>query len=73
MNKKWEYYSCDEKIVEEIEQKFKVSKLLATILVNRGMVEDEKIRKFLEPTREDFYDPFLMPDMEKAVDRILLR
>ncbi len=71
MNKRWEYYSCDEKIVEEIEQKFKVSKLLATILVNRGMVEDEKIRKFLEPTREDFYDPFLMPDMEIAVKRIV--
>ncbi len=71
MNKKWEYYSCDEKIVEEIEQKFKVSKLLATILVNRGMVEEEKIRKFLEPTRDDFYDPFLMPDMEIAVNRIM--
>ncbi len=71
MNKKWEYYSCDEKLVEQIEEKFKVSKLLATILVNRGMVEEEKIRKFLEPTRDDFYDPFLMPDMEIAVNRIM--
>ena len=71
MNKRWEYYSCDEKLVEQIEEKFKVSKLLATILVNRGMVEEEKIRKFLEPTRDDFYDPFLMPDMEIAVNRIM--
>ncbi len=71
MNKKWEYYSCDEKMVEQIEQKFKVSKLLATILVNRGITEEEKIRKFLEPTREDFYNPFLMPDMEIAVNRII--
>lgn len=71
MNKKWEYYSCDEKLVEQIEEKFKVSKLLATILVNRGIVEEEKIRKFLEPTRDDFYDPFLMPDMEIAVNRML--
>ena len=28
------------------------------------------IRKFLNPTRNDFYDPFLLPDMEKAIDRI---
>ena len=30
-----------------------------------------KIRIFIEPTRNDFYDPFLLPDMEKAVRRII--
>lgn len=71
MNKKWEYYNSDEKIVEELQEKFNISKLLATILANRGIIEDEKVRKFLEPTREDFYDPFLMPDMEIAINRII--
>lgn len=71
MNKKWEYYNNDEKIVEELQEKFNISKLLATILANRGIIEDEKVRKFLEPTREDFYDPFLMPDMEIAINRII--
>ncbi|MCI9286421.1 MAG: single-stranded-DNA-specific exonuclease RecJ [Clostridia bacterium] len=71
MNKKWEYYNSDEKIVEELQEKFNISKLLATILANRGIIEDEKVRKFLEPTREDFYDPFLMPDMEVAINRII--
>ncbi|MBO5479050.1 MAG: hypothetical protein J6A04_05060 [Clostridia bacterium] len=71
MNKKWEYYSSDEKLVEEIEKKFHISKLLATILVNRGIVEEDRIRKFLEPTREDFHNPFLMPDMEIAVNRVI--
>ena len=71
MNKKWEYYSCNEKKIEEIQEKFGVTKLLATILVNRGITQEDKIRKFLEPTREDFYDPFLMPDMEIAVNRII--
>ncbi len=71
MNKKWEYYSSNEKIVEEIQEKFGVTRLLATILANRGIVEEDKIRKFLEPIREDFYDPFLMPDMEIAVNRII--
>lgn len=71
MNKKWEYYNSDEKVVEDLQQKFSISKLLATILANRGIIEDEKVRKFLEPTREDFYDPFLMPDMEIAINRII--
>ena len=31
---------------------------------------DEEIGEFLNPTRNDFYDPFEMPDMTKAVDRI---
>ena len=71
MNKKWEYYSSNEKSIEEIIEKFKVNRLLATILVNRGIIEEEKIRKFLEPTRDDFYDPFLMPDMEIATNCVI--
>lgn len=71
MNKKWEYYSSDEKSIDEVIEKFKVNRLLATILVNRGIIEEEKIRKFLEPMRDDFYDPFLMPDMEIATNRVI--
>jgi single-stranded-DNA-specific exonuclease len=71
MNKKWEYYSSDKEIVDNIQKKFNISKLLANILANRQITEEEKIRKFLEPTREDFHNPFLMPDMEIAVNRII--
>lgn len=71
MNKKWEYYEAQKEKVEEISNKFNISKLLAKILVNRDIVEDEEIKIFLNPTRNDFYDPFLMPDMEIAVNRII--
>lgn len=71
MKKKWEYYEPNEEKVKEISKKFNISNLLAKILVNREIIEDEKIEIFLNPTRNDFYDPFLMPDMEKAVERIL--
>lgn len=71
MNKKWEYYEDQEEKIEEISNKFNISKLLAKILVNRDIVEDEEIKVFLDPTRNDFYDPFLMPDMEIAVNRII--
>ena len=71
MNKKWEYNEVDENKVLEISKKYGISELLATILVGRNIVEDEKIKVFLNPSRNDFYDPFLMPDMNKAVDRIV--
>lgn len=71
MNKKWECYEANEKQVEHIARKYSISKLLAMILVNRNIVEEEKVNVFLNPTRRDFYNPFLMPDMEKAVDRII--
>lgn len=71
MNKKWECYEVDENKVKDLARKYSLSKLLAKILVNRNIIEDEEVNIFLNPTRRDFYNPFLMPDMEKAVDRII--
>ena len=71
MNKKWQIYQTDENKVKEIEEKYKINKLLATILVNREITEKSQIEKFLNPKRNDFYNPYEMPDMEKAVNRII--
>ena len=71
MNKKWQIYETDDEKIEELKEKYKLNDLLATILVNRGIDNGEKIRQFLEPTRQDFYDPYLMKDMEIAVERIV--
>ena len=71
MNKKWNLNEANEEKVEEIARKHNISELVARVLVNKQIIEDEKIDVFLNPTRKDFYDPFLMPDMDKAVNRIL--
>jgi len=71
MNKKWEYYNVDNEVIEEVSNKFNISKLLAKILVNREVIEEKQIQMFLNPTRNDFYNPFLLPDMEVAVERII--
>ena len=71
MNKKWQIYEVDEEKVEEISKKYELNKLLATILTNRNIVKEEDIRLFLNPTREDFHDPFLIKDMDIAVNRII--
>ena len=74
MKKKWECIELDnEKIknVEKIEDEYGISNLLAKILVNRNLTKNEDIDLFLKPTRHDFHNPYLMPDMALAVDRII--
>ena len=70
MNKKWECYPKNEELAKQIAEKYQISEMIAEILINRK-VDLDQIEQFLNPTRHDFHDPFLMPDMEKAVSRIL--
>lgn len=71
MTKKWQIYQIENERVEELQKKYNINKLLATILVNRGIIEEKQIEKFLNPKRNDFYNPYEMPDMSIAVKRIV--
>lgn len=71
MNQKWEVCQKQEEKILELVKQTKLSPLLASILINRNIEKIEEIKLFLNPTRNDFHDPFLMPDMDKAVERIL--
>lgn len=72
MNRKWEFYNQDENLVQKIANEHNISELLSAILVNRNITDKKDIDVFLNPTRKDFHNPYLMPDMEQAVDRILM-
>ena len=69
MNKKWEYCDVNAGEIEQIKSKYNVSELVATVISNKKLTTSVDV--FLNPTRNDFYDPFLMPDMEIAVNRII--
>lgn len=47
-----------------------VDRVIATLLVERGVRTFEEARRFFRPSLEHLHDPFLMKDMEKAVERI---
>ncbi|MCK9229198.1 MAG: single-stranded-DNA-specific exonuclease RecJ [Syntrophales bacterium] len=47
-----------------------MSPLLAHILSNRNIHTPEEAKKFLFPSLKDLHNPFLLTDMQKAVDRI---
>lgn len=71
MNKKWQIYETDEKQIEKIQKEYGLNKLISTILANRNIIKSQDIKLFLQPTRKDFHDPYLITDMEIAVQRIL--
>ncbi|CDE11405.1 exonuclease RecJ [Clostridium sp. CAG:354] len=71
MIKKWEFYNSDEKLVDEICERYNLNKVIGKIIVNRHVVNDEDVRIFITPTRDDFHDPFLFKGMDIAVERII--
>ncbi|MEW6556182.1 MAG: single-stranded-DNA-specific exonuclease RecJ [Elusimicrobiota bacterium] len=68
--KKWEIKSVDKLLIDELAQKTGYSKILISILVQKGIKTVSELKKFIKPHLTDLYNPFLFKDMEKAVNRI---
>ena len=71
MTKKWTLLDPqDDALVAQLAKKLNISIVLARLLVQRGVTTFEQARNFFRPSLEKLYDPFLMKDMDKAVNRI---
>lgn len=57
--------------VRSLAEELKVSKVIAELLVQRGIYTYEEAKSFFRPDLNELHDPYLMKDMEKAVTRIL--
>jgi len=58
------------KIVQQLSNDLGVDKTIATLLVQRGINTFEQAKSFFRPSLSELHDPFLMKDMDKAVERI---
>ena len=52
-------------------RKFNISPVVARILRNRDLTVEEEVGKFLRGTLEDCYSPWLLKDMDRAVEQVL--
>jgi len=73
MTYRWNYstLSTDQKIIkDELAKELNLHPVLVELLVNKGIETAEEATRFLYPRLEDLHDPFLLPDMDKAIKRI---
>jgi single-stranded-DNA-specific exonuclease len=70
MNKRWRIIPTDPGKADTIFQELKIHPVLCSILTQRGIETYEQARNFFRPQLSDLHDPFLMKDMDKAVNRI---
>ena len=61
---------ADPSKVERLSAEVGIDKVLAGLLVERGVETFEQARQFFRPSLDNIHDPFLMKDMDKAVDRL---
>jgi len=60
----------DSKIIEDLKNSLGVSSVIATLLAQRGIIDFDDAKTFFRPQFSHLHDPFLMKDMEKAVQRL---
>jgi len=60
----------DIEVVEKLAESLGVDKIIATLLVERGVTTFEEAKHFFRPSLDQLHDPFLMKDMDRAIARI---
>ena len=73
MTHKWNYQPITPEQVEtsqKLAQELGISPILSGLLVQRGITKAQDAKKFFRPQLPDLHDPFLMKDMDVAVERL---
>jgi single-stranded-DNA-specific exonuclease len=60
----------DKEKIHQLAQELNVDELVATLLVQRGITSFDQAKTFFRPSLDHLHDPFLMKDMDVAVNRI---
>jgi single-stranded-DNA-specific exonuclease len=71
MQKRWVIKQADENKVIALQQALNIHPALCKLLVQRGIETFEGARSFFRPSLNELHDPFMMRDMDKAINRII--
>lgn len=68
MKTKWTEKTCSMELLKELNARTRISPITLKALFNRGIDSEDKINAFLHSTLKELHDPFLMKDMDKAIE-----
>ncbi|MGZ5246047.1 MAG: single-stranded-DNA-specific exonuclease RecJ [Flavitalea sp.] len=71
IEKRWKVLGADETKVAGLQQSLKINEKLCRILVQRNIDDFNLSKSYFRPQMEDLHDPWLLKDMEKAIQRII--
>jgi len=70
IERRWSVASPNPEMVTRLTEALPCDRLVATLLVNRGVTDPDEARYFLNPPLDGMHDPFLMSGMKEATTRI---
>ena len=73
MINKWNYQPPSQDVLNQrnkLVSEMGLNPVIALLLVQRGLTTAQEVKRFFRPSLSNLHDPFLMPDMEKAVHRL---
>jgi single-stranded-DNA-specific exonuclease len=71
MQKYWKIKESGNRgLIEKLVTELNINHVLANLLVQRNITSFEQAKSFFRPSFDDLHDPFLMKDMDKAIDRL---
>lgn len=73
MDKRWVLKGVpSQDLIEKLSKSINTNPYLTGVLLQRGICDFNSAKKYFRPSLDDLHDPFLMKDMDKAVDRLKL-
>jgi single-stranded-DNA-specific exonuclease len=71
LQKRWNILKTDEQKVTALQKALNIHPVICNILVQRGLDDFNRSKDFFRPQLSALHDPWLMKDMDKAVERVL--
>ncbi len=72
MEKRWSIKKADTAKIDDLHASLRIHPMLCNLLVQRGLTSYAQCRNFFRPQISDLHSPWLIKDMDKAVNRILV-
>ncbi len=71
MEKRWKILPADEPVIDLLQASLGISRVICTMLVQRHISSFDEAKKYFRPSLQQLHSPWLMKDMDKAVNRLL--